>query len=106
MKWFSYILSVYLLVLSCLPCADQEPVHSLQAQTQVSADAHRHSPIHLEDSCTPLCICTCCSGFTLQTNNFTHFQHIQLTGRPEFRVYTPENWLDLSYSIWQPPKLS
>lgn len=106
MKWFNYILSVYLLVLSCLPCADKEPIHSISASTFTASHSEPEPPIHAEDGCSPLCICTCCSGFTIQANSFAVQQNIINTFQSEIPSYKQINCLDLLFSIWQPPKLS
>lgn len=58
---------------------------------------------HKEDACSPLCMCHCCGGVTLQVesgsnlvnNNFA-VEHLNLL--QQFPA-------DLTYSIWQPPKI-
>ncbi len=106
MKWFNYILSIYLLVISCIPCMDEEPVYSFPSLTIASSHFEADTPIHAEDACSPLCICNCCSGVTLLPNTSEVLQTISIVFQEQFSIYKQINRLDLSYSIWQPPKLS
>ncbi|WP_394349673.1 DUF6660 family protein [Adhaeribacter soli] len=106
MKWFNYILSIYLIIISCMPCTDQEPATSFSSVITANTHVDAQHPTHAEDACSPLCICTCCSGFTIQANTFHNFQTLTVGFKTEFPIYPQSNWLDLSFSIWQPPKLS
>jgi hypothetical protein len=106
MKWFNYILSLYLLVLSCIPCADEKPVHSFSASSFINAQTESEHPVHTDDACSPLCICTCCSGFTIQTNALTSIQTFPVAFQNKLPFYKQAHCQDLAYSIWQPPKLS
>ena len=104
MKWLALLLSVFMIVISCIPCADAAPEVSMLAQTtiQEKSDSDNHTPA--ADLCSPLCICNCCAGFALQIT-------LQKTSLPVFKVITPAPvhqpvaLLNPSFSIWQPPRL-
>ncbi len=104
MKWFAILLSIFMIVISCIPCADAAPEvdTSVQTSIQTNPDSDNHAPA--ADLCSPLCICNCCAGFALQTA-------FHKTSLPVFKVITiapvhqPDAVLYPSFSIWQPPKL-
>jgi hypothetical protein len=70
MKFFATILSLYILLLTAIPCVDHPEDHTLQKIeiTQSATDNHQHEG----DQCSPFCTCDCCvsphhsSGFYCQ----------------------------------------
>ena len=107
MKFLSYILSIYLVILSCLPCADVETSNFTHTASKIGAKHDNHSHDQENDACSPFCICNCCGQTTLnhqeiyvysflihtvEINNFNSKYHSSLI--PVF-----------SGSIWQPPQL-
>ncbi|WP_370457636.1 DUF6660 family protein [Rufibacter sp. XAAS-G3-1] len=105
MKWFSLLLSVFMIVISCIPCADAAPrrVDTVaQTSININTDSEDHSPV--ADLCSPLCICNCCAGFALQaiTQKPSPFIVKVTTPVPVYRVAGVPT---LSFSIWQPPRL-
>lgn len=103
MKLLSFIFSIYFFALAVMPCCDVKAEDDL-CKTQIE---HSHLDTghenHQEDICSPLCMCHCCGGVTLQVgseintlkNNFA-VEHLDL-----FQQFPA----DITYSIWQPPKL-
>ncbi|SKD08753.1 hypothetical protein SAMN05660461_4630 [Chitinophaga ginsengisegetis] len=100
MKWLLYILSCYILLLSCIPCNDYQPANSSMAAQLTTSHDHETQP----DYCSPLCVCSCCN--------------VQATPGVAVTVYfmaqriiidyplLPVNPLpSLSDNIWQPPQL-
>lgn len=66
MKWFSFILSLYILSLALITCTDAQPVqfssenHDMVVATDSHA-GHDHSTTSgAMDECSPLCTCHCC----------------------------------------------
>jgi hypothetical protein len=64
MKYISAILSIYILALALLPCADQidwcnSDTGAEQVVAQAEAGDHDHSS-DSKDLCSPLCTCSCC----------------------------------------------
>ncbi|WP_317125609.1 DUF6660 family protein [Rufibacter latericius] len=104
MKWFAILLSVFMTVMSCIPCADAAPRVDTPAQTSINpnTDSEDHSPA--ADLCSPLCICSCCAGFALQavTQKASPLAFKVTIPVPVHRVASVPT---LSFSIWQPPKL-
>ncbi|MBN8680509.1 MAG: hypothetical protein J0M29_19945 [Chitinophagales bacterium] len=112
MKWFAQIFSLYLLVLSCLPCNDGEHGHGQNTTNpvQIAANADEHGcpqHRHCDDSCTPLCGCHCCSAiFIFKKTVVFAFQEPQPRGAK--RVF-PESIFqvkDMAFAIDRPPQLS
>lgn len=111
MKYISLILSVYILALALLPCADQidwciSDKGSDQAIELAETGAHDHSG-DSKDLCSPLCTCSCChinlrtplkSGFSL-----TPPKPIVNPSPSSFPLLVD---LKLLNDIWQPPRLS
>lgn len=103
MNWFAILLSVFMMVLSCIPCADAAEIETpAPTSIQANPDAENHAPE--ADLCSPLCICNCCAGFALQTSVQKAITAIfkATTTAPGYRVVALAN---PSFTIWQPPKL-
>ena len=104
MKAFACILSLYLLMLTVVPCNDV-PTDSAMQKTEFSqgttaADQHTDA-----DHCSPFCACSCCVSvisYPAHTLSFTcyFYKEIQLTG------YRSAGISDKFSFIWQPPQLS
>ncbi|WP_394336222.1 DUF6660 family protein [Adhaeribacter arboris] len=104
MKWFAFILSIYMVVLPCVPCADAAPRMDTLEQTIIGMDSSCPDETPAGDLCSPLCMCSCCAGFALQ--NVTH--KITLSSFP-IPVLLPDYQAAFSphpyFAIWQPPKV-
>jgi len=60
-------ISVLLLVLALLPCADKKaPIPVENLLTQVTNTPHQHAGM---DKCSPFCVCNCCTSPILVKNN-------------------------------------
>jgi hypothetical protein len=105
MKCFMLIFSVYMLLLSGLPCGDADECRNPAAEgVSTTAD---HKDHHREkDNCTPFCNCACCTA-PVSIQQPVTYKFV----KPAFAVnkypvinirFTSSN---LS-SIWQPPRLS
>ncbi|WP_185269826.1 DUF6660 family protein [Adhaeribacter swui] len=104
MKWVAIIFSFYLLVLSCIPCADAAPQDNT-AQKTISADnTCAGSPSSDVDLCSPLCLCTCCTGVTLVHPVFK-LESIPVLVNIPVPVYQTVSIPNPTFSIWQPPQL-
>ncbi len=57
MKIFAYILSIFILVLTAIPCADKPQDNTLQ-KVELSNTTSNHPSDF--DHCTPFCTCQCC----------------------------------------------
>ncbi|WP_460474266.1 DUF6660 family protein [Emticicia fontis] len=110
MKILQFILSMYILTLSFLPCGDVEDCNEV-GNVPVIFSQSSHSE-HQDDAefCSPFCICTCCG-----TNISYNFHIPFLASEDQPYVFTQnlrvayKNDSSLSNffgNIWQPPKLS
>lgn len=111
MKFFCYIFSLYFLVLSCLPCNDNEyELLPMAYQTEnVATDDHQHeNHSHCNDFCSPFCACACC-GMTISFQaafNYTITSRLipfQLGAQNFF--YLSPNSLQSLEGIFQPPQV-
>ncbi|MBC9933367.1 DUF6660 family protein [Chitinophaga qingshengii] len=100
MKWLIYLLSVYILVLSCIPCDDARAAVYQSAEVTAAGEHHHEAA----DFCSPLCICSCCN-VQVTPATVIHFPYIHHQVLIEFPVLR-EAQLPLLYTtIWQPPRL-
>lgn len=100
MKWLLYILSCYIVLLSCIPCNDYQAVNNGVAVQLSTSHDHETQP----DYCSPLCVCSCCN--------------VQATPAAAVAVYFIAQRVMIDYpvlplnplpslpgAIWQPPQL-
>lgn len=104
MKFLACILSIYILVLTTLPCHDTNECED-NAKVQMSQNMTNNSQeVPDVDLCSPFCDCNCCASITVQS-----IFKIDFTFDTFFTVQYPKYISDFSSfnftSIWQPPKL-
>lgn len=93
------------LALSCLPCADDAFSMSIgEAKTELVKRATQENDQDHNDTCSPFCQCACCAGFSLG-HGVTSISTPFFYGDKSYIFYLPENLLEISAPIWQPPKL-
>lgn len=111
MKFSSILLSIVLIVLSCLPCADAESNAEPKSDAKLVVDNHAdHSKEQNTDFCSPFCICNCCGAQILNFTPSVAFT-ISEVQFPEYStktniLYKAHFASMFSGSIWQPPQLS
>lgn len=96
-------MSVIILALSFVPCADSNSVtQSQEISFHQGSDHHQHH----SDFCSPLCVCSCCGTIVAQIEGETDYEF------KTYEVYSSEENLlkpsfpsDIFYSIWEPPKI-
>ena len=59
MKFFTFIMSFFLLYLSCLPCGDSKECN-VKAPVEISANDNHQQHNHESEACSPFCTCSCC----------------------------------------------
>lgn len=107
-RWINYIFSIYLIVLSCLPCADMEVNSSIHSSKELSSNDENHSHDKNGDTCSPFCICNCCGGqsFAYSANynyNFVSVKTLIDKKIPQYKSILSSNFYG---SIWQPPQIA
>ena len=103
MKHLTYILSLYILVLTVIPCIDVHQVGTLQKIEQAGTASNNHSAE--KDHCSPFCTCQCCASpivFNAFAVDFKRFEYSQ----KYHSEYASDSISSPSASIWQPPKIS
>lgn len=98
-----WLLAMYVLVLTGLPCPDAAcHAHAVEATNPAS---HTDNDEH-EAPCSPFCRCATCAGFTVPQPVATLLPAqpaVSLCGRLVF-AYQPIRHEDVAYSFWQPPR--
>lgn len=111
MKFLNIILSIYLVALSCLPCADMEAKsvgkNDTNAIAKTTDDHNEHSHDKSKDLCSPFCICNCCgaqilSYFPVISYEFPLISTVIKTKEPFYKSVFASNFYG---SIWQPPQI-
>ena len=109
MKSASIILSIILLVLSGLPCADADKDVVIDATGKVIAHTDEHSKELHTDLCSPFCVCNCCG---VQILSFTPALVFEVLSVPAdyaekpLIIYNSNLASQFLGGIWQPPQLS
>ena len=106
MTWLKIIFPFYLLILTCMPCADNCYDEVQPTQTTISTtDTHSHNDTEKE-SCSPFCICSCCS-IPVSISSPILFPSAIIIAQSinKFSNYT-FSFQSVQFNIWQPPKLS
>ena len=99
MKVFARLLSLYILVLTAVPCFDV-PQDQALAKTELSQqnDASRQQDM---DSCSPFCVCDCCQ-ISIFVNSMPNLQCFPVHS-PKFIEY-PRNIQDTTlFDFLKPP---
>ncbi|MEO6253431.1 MAG: DUF6660 family protein [Ferruginibacter sp.] len=102
MKFLFFLLSFFMIYLSCMPCGDSRECNVKTEIKMAATDNHDHDS-HDQEACTPFCSCACCAVSVnfqqafytkYQALNFQSFNFLNNAGLPSYNLH----------SIWQPPK--
>jgi hypothetical protein len=107
MKYFWAIFSIYIFVLSTMPCGDEKNCNEFsETHTSIVSDNSQNNS-HQEEDCSPFCICSCCG---CQGFNVAPFPIVIITfSQSDEKKVTPYQSQFLSNyiaNIWQPPKIA
>ena len=102
MKVFTIIFSIYILVLSSIPCGDS--IGNIVKTTQIISATDNHN--HSTDLCTPFCSCTCCSTSAFYHTLSSFVMPKELFQSMKFNMVNSSCLSSNFHSIWQPPKLA
>ena len=109
MKIINIILSLYLVVLSCLPCADMKLNSLADSSIKVTSNHENHSHNKENDLCPPFCVCACCGIHIYQSSIQTiYFKEnlIFINQKEQISFYSYIYNKKITLNIWQPPKIS
>ncbi|WP_394333524.1 DUF6660 family protein [Cnuella takakiae] len=104
MKILGFIMAFLVLVLSCLPCADQGMSSGIKDVKHELVKKMKSPESGDEDSCSPFCQCSCCPGFSIAHPLLAYdfsTKHISLLFPPP----TSSKQIGIPLPIWQPPQL-
>lgn len=100
------IFSFYILALSCMSCSDKDDCNYMSNDQSKFATTNHSDHDSDTENCSPFCMCACCG----QSCSFTHFQTDLSQNFPtvaqKVSVYKAFFSSKVSFSIWQPPKIS
>jgi len=103
MKIIALFFSIYMIVLTLMPCQDRQD-HVVPSSDQSSIQK-AHAANENNDACSPLCNCNCCST----TRDLQRQNAVKHIPEPVYTVYSAQITpaiQKISISIWQPPQLS
>lgn len=105
MKLLTFLLSIYLVALSCLPCADMEADSTTSKETASNHEDHSHNE---NDLCSPFCVCNCCGAQFASFTTTIYFDIPTITTAIETKesIYKPIFTSNYYGSIWQPPQIA
>lgn len=105
MKLVAILFGFYMAILAILPCQDKKDIASEIAFHSSIQKAHSGADKCGLETCSPFCICACCSTVRALQQHVVS-KHLE---KPVFRIYaellTPA-LQQASISIWQPPQIS
>ena len=105
MKLFTFIMSFFLLYLSCLPCCDSKECN-VKAPVEISANSNHQQHNHNSEICSPFCTCSCCATSAYYAP-FSTAQVSKIVFQSEkYPLFNVALNAEAHYSIWQPPQIS
>lgn len=105
MRLFASFVTIYMILLSVVPCGDERDCKINPIQTiTISASSHNSENTHTEEACTPFCSCSCCSISMMKSLPFFPVT-INETFSSIDIIYSNSKLPETAFSIWQPPKL-
>jgi Family of unknown function (DUF6660) len=103
MKFFAFILSIYILALNFAPCEDSGTFdNNLKVEiSQITDVDHGHNVL---DLCSPFCQCHCCH---IHATNFNFDEFTMASENISTEIFLHFDGLgkDISHSILQPPRV-
>lgn len=105
MKAFSFLMSIYLLTLCCIPCSDSDECKDSVKQEISSATDHSEHE-HSEEACTPFCTCSCCAISVYCQSLFVMDLSNEVIPFAQVNDYQDYFIKEIAISIWQPPKIA
>ncbi|MDM1071676.1 hypothetical protein HX001_04115 [Empedobacter brevis] len=106
MKILTYLIAVYIIILSVIPCKDIESVSNVGMQ-QIEASHTKENSSH-KDFCSPLCSCNCCQ-ITISSIVFPQIittpKLIEVFSSEKIQLRKDFFQNKLYADIWQPPKI-
>ena len=107
MKIISLLLTISILVISCLNCEDVTELKTIGKAENLTTSISKNQSHSDADYCSPLCTCNCCGQplvFNLKSISLKSLKPVASTQK--IIAYRKHFTSDFFQSIWQPPKLN
>jgi len=101
MRIIATILSIYILVLTNMPCSDMHHLDNNSISYKIEKQDNNHS--NEIDLCSPFCFCSCCQ--TVSITSFFSFSQLNLFSINILSFYIEQNYSFLAIKFWRPPKI-
>jgi hypothetical protein len=92
---------VIILILHLVPCSDTFASPKNETAISQSSCDHQKSP----DDCSPFCACYCCVTHTIVTETL-EIRSLADPASSNYNEYVEGAYLNMAYSILQPPQLA
>ncbi|MES2545498.1 MAG: DUF6660 family protein [Bacteroidota bacterium] len=108
MKFITIILSLYIFILSAIPCVDIESDTVSHSKVKFSSEKENHSHDKENDLCSPFCVCNCCGQQILNFSQEITFEFRKISTEITTQIPTYKSLLTSNFygSIWQPPQIA
>ena len=103
MRFTAFILAMLVLIMNCLPCADQQELILAEKHAHTAPAPHDHQ--EHTDLCSPFCHCACCATFLVVHQPLILSEKQETLLRPPYSTYLSQKIAEVSLPIWQPPQL-
>lgn len=106
MKVVSFILSIYMLLVSFVPCTDGMDCTDTNTATHAATTGHQDHQHEHEDDCPPFCNCSCCSIVITQPAPPIFFADKKpgVAVTKQFAAYQCNYFYSNLSAVWQPPR--
>ena len=98
MKWIPFILCIYILALSIIPCTD-----GTTDACKEKIEHHDHSEDE-DDGCTPFCVCSCCGSLFTFSDIVSYFSFNSKISE-KIDSYSSHYFSSYLEEIWHPPTI-
>ena len=89
MRFFACILSIYVVILTAVPCVDKLTDNHMP-QTEIGGKTNTGHQHHDGDQCSPFCTCNCCATPVIQQESIIQFNSTTL-----FQEYTLAEYISV-----------
>ncbi|MEI6061465.1 MAG: DUF6660 family protein [Bacteroidota bacterium] len=104
MKLPAFILSLYILIFTVIPCVDVMQDNA-PGRTEVSHQKQDNNHKSDADHCSPFCTCNCCSTSVIVQEYQLRLSYFPFTQKQYINTSCDQS-SDTHAPIWQPPKIA
>ncbi len=105
MRNLSAAICIYVLILACKPCMDEEcHVEASDRQMTVGSFDTASTQSNAEDCCSPFCVCSCCGHVYNVAPHNSHRDDLAISSLSTMRDQEEKLVEGSSLQVWQPPR--